>query len=129
MQSRPTPDKDHKEIAEMTNDSQDRLDDKISVTPQDVAQQKKQLKKPGAAQPMAAPVAAPAPEAPKVAKRGRPKGSGGKKAASAVAAPRPVTVPSASPVDLIDGVLALAGQCGGFEHLKRLVDRLAELGR
>ena len=33
--------------------------------------------------------------------------------------------PSASPVDLIDKAFTLAQECGGFEQVKRLVDRLA----
>ncbi len=41
------PNKGNKEIAEFIDDSHDRMDDKIKVTPQDVAQQKQALKKAG----------------------------------------------------------------------------------
>src|SRR4051812_17786068 len=95
------PDLSPKEIADKLNDSQDRLDDKISVKPMDVSQQKQQMKK---AEGEAAPAAAAA--APAAAKRGRPKGKGGRprKAAPAGAAPRAAVRASASPLDLIDRV-------------------------
>jgi hypothetical protein len=32
-------------------------------------------------------------------------------------------------VELIDKVFDLARECGGFDHLKRLVDRIAEIRR
>ncbi len=41
------PNKGNKEIAELINDSHDRMDDKIKVTPQDIAQQKQAMKKAG----------------------------------------------------------------------------------
>lgn len=127
------PDKGNKNIAELLNDSHDRMDDKIEVTPQDVAQQKQQMKKPGATMPAAAQTptpepanGVPAPESPVPAKRGRPKGSLGKPK-KAVVAPAPKAAPSsASPADLIDRVFALAEQCGGFKALQRVVNRLAE---
>ena len=119
------PDKTPKEVAELLNDSHDRMDDKLKFTPNDISQQKQAMKKPGAT---VAPAAAPAPAATKPAngrkKPGRKPGS--KPAAVApAAAPRPAVTSSSSPVDLIDKTFALAQECGGFEQLKRLVDRLS----
>ena len=120
------PDKGNKEIAELINDSHDRMDDKIKVTPQDIAQQKQAMKKAG--------------ELPKAGtgtggKKGR--GNGGRRAAGQQAATAPAVPPraaapaasSANPVDLIDKALDLAQQCGGVATLKRLVDRLADMQR
>jgi hypothetical protein len=110
------PDRTPKEIAELLNDSDDRMDDKIKVTPNDVSQQKQAMKKPGAQ------------KAPAAAKK--PAGNGrrkpGRKPGRKPAAATPRTLgPAASPVDLIDRTLALAQECGGVGQLKRLVDRLA----
>ena len=55
------PNKGNKEIAEFINDSHDRMDDKIKVTPQDVAQQKQALKKAGGEAAAPTPAAKPAP--------------------------------------------------------------------
>ena len=55
------PNKGNKEIAELLNDSHDRMDDKIKVTPQDVAQQKQALKKAGGEAAAPTPAAKPAP--------------------------------------------------------------------
>jgi hypothetical protein len=119
----------NKAIAEKLMDSAERLDDKIKVTPNDIAQQKQAMKsdKGTPAAPKAATPAAAAPSAPAPAKRGRPKGKGGrpKKTAAPVAAAPAAARTSASPVDLIDSVFTLAGQAGGIGQLKRLVDRLA----
>jgi hypothetical protein len=116
------PDKGNTEIATMLMDAEERMDDKIKVTAQDVASQRQAMKKPGAAPtPAAAPEAAPK----KPAGNGRRKPGrkpGRKPAAAPAAAPRPA---SASPVDLIDKTLDLAQQCGGLAALKKLVDRLA----
>jgi hypothetical protein len=103
----------NKELAAKLMDSNDRMDDKIKVTPQDVAQQKQELKKAGVSVPVAS----------AAAKTGRPKGSKTKKVS---ATPKPVSArsPSASPFDLIDRVFDLASDCGGFAQLKRLVERL-----
>src|SRR4051794_28897026 len=49
------PDKGNTELAEMLNDSQDRLDDKLMFTAPDVAAQKQAMKKPGAQKVEAAP--------------------------------------------------------------------------
>ena len=58
------PDKTPKELAELLNDSHDRMDDKLKFTPNDISQQKQAMKKPGATTaPAAAPAAAASPEA------------------------------------------------------------------
>ena len=114
------PNKGNKEIAELINDSHDRMDDKIKVTPQDIAQQKQAMKKAGES---------PAPSA--AGNGGGKKGArraGGAQASTAPATPPRTAAamsPSANPVDLIDKTLDLAQQCGGLAALKRLVDRLA----
>ena len=120
------PDKTPKEVAEALNDSHDRMDDKLKFTPNDISQQKQAMKKPGATTTSAA--AAPAETAPKPANgRKKPGRKPGRQpaAVAAAAAPRPATVASGSPVDLIDRTFALAQECGGMAELKRLVDRLA----
>jgi hypothetical protein len=110
------PDMGNTELAEMINASPARKEDKISVKPGDIAQQKQAMKKAGVL-PAAAPAAKPA--------RKKPGRKPGRKPAPA--APR---VPSAaSPVDLIDKALDLAQQCGGVAALKKLVDRLADMQR
>jgi hypothetical protein len=115
------PKKGNTEIAELINDSHDRMDDKIKVTPQDIAQQKQAMKKGGGSV-----AAAPEPEVPTRAKPGRPKGSGGRpKKAVTAATPARAAAAASSPVDLIDRTFSLANECGGFEQLKKLVDRLA----
>ena len=98
----------------------------IRVSANDVAQQRQAMKKAGAS---AAPAPTePAPAATKSVGNGRlkPGRKPGRKPTQAVT---PATTQSAlasgSPVDLIDKTLALAQECGGFEQLKRLVDRLA----
>src|SRR5262249_50703174 len=114
------PGKGNTEIATMLMDAEERMDDKIKVTAQDVATQRQAMKKPGAQKAPAAGATAP-----KHAGNGR--GKPGRKPGRkpAVAAPRPAPTIAASPVDLIDRTLALAQDCGGVEQLKRLVDRLA----
>ena len=117
------PNKGNKEIAELINDSHDRMDDKIKVTPQDIAQQKQAMKKAGGEAAAPTPAAKPAPAGQTKGKGGRPR-----KAATPAAAPAPrAAVASASPVDLIDKTLDLAQQAGGVAALKRLVDRLADM--
>ena len=114
------PNKGNKEIAELINDSHDRMDDKIKVTPQDIAQQKQAMKKAGES------------PAPSAAGNGGGK-KGARRAGGHSGEHRPTTPPrtaaamspSANPVDLIDKTLDLAQQCGGLAALKRLVDRLA----
>ncbi len=112
----------NKDLADLINGSDARKEDKIEVTPQDIAQQKQAMKKAGVTAPAA-------PEAPAKGKPGRPKGSSGqpKAAVTAAAAPRPTASASASPVDLIDKTLDLAAQAGGVAALKKLVDRLADM--
>ena len=99
-----------KEIAEILMDSNDRMDDKIKVTPQDVAQQKQQMKKVGTL--------------PTGKKRGRLPGSAQPKQPATSA---PATSAAASPIDLIDQTFHLAQQCGGIEQLRKLVERMAEM--
>src|SRR4051812_28057877 len=55
------PDKGNTELAEMLNDAEERMDDKLKVTAQDVAAQRQAMKKPGA---MTVPAAATEPAAP-----------------------------------------------------------------
>jgi hypothetical protein len=110
------PHKTPKEIADLLNDSDDRMDDKIKVTPNDVSQQKQAMKKPGAQK---APAAAKKPAGNGRRKPGRKPGR-----KPAAATPR-ASATASSPVDLIDRTLALAQECGGVGQLKRLVDRLA----
>jgi hypothetical protein len=111
------PGKTPKEIADLLSDADERMDDKIKVTPNDVSQQKQAMKKPGAQK---APAAAAKPAGNGRRKPGRKPGR-----KPAVAAPRVTSSPASSPVDLIDRTLALAQECGGVGQLKRLVDRLA----
>jgi hypothetical protein len=119
------PDKGNTAIAELLNDAEERMDDKIKVTAQDVATQRQAVKKAGAQK---APAAAAQPAA-KAADNGRRKPGRKPGRKPAAAAPRPAaTTPAASPVDLIDRTLALAQECGSVGQLKRLVDRLAEVG-
>ena len=104
----------NKEIAEMLMDSKDRKDDKIKVTPQDVAQQRQQMKKAG-----------------QLTAGQRKGGAPDRQATASTPAPsRPSAPPaiSSSPVDVIDKTLDLAQQCGGIAALKKLVDRLATMG-
>lgn len=105
------PGKGNTELAEMLNDAEERMDDKIKVTAQDVATQRQAMKKAGTAPPAAKPA------------RKKP----GRKPARAATPPAALAVPApaASPVDLIDKTLDLAQQCGGLAALKKLVDRLA----
>lgn len=119
------PDKGNTAIAELLNDAEERMDDKIKVTAQDVASQRQAMKKPGAAK---APAAAAAEPAKKPAGNGRRR-PGRKPGRKAAVAPRPATATSANPVDLIDKALDLAQQCGGLAALKRLVDRLSDMQR
>jgi hypothetical protein len=120
------PGKGNTQIAEMLNDAEERMDDKIKVTAQEVATQRQAMKKAGATN---VPTAAAAEPAAKPAGNGRrkPGRKPGRRAAPPAAARAALEPVSASPVDLIDRALALAQECGGIEQLKRLVDRLAEM--
>jgi hypothetical protein len=118
-----------KEIADLLNDAEERMDDKIKVTPNDVSQQKQAMTKPGA-QPAAK--TAPANEA--AAPAEKPVGNGRRKPGRkpgpkpAVAASRAAaSSTSANPVDLIEQTLELASRAGGVAALKRLVDTLAAM--
>ena len=82
------PDKTPKEIAELLNDSHDRMDDKLKFTPNDISQQKQAMKKPGAT---VAPAAAPAATKPANGRK-KPGRKPGRK--PAVAAPRPAVTSS-----------------------------------
>jgi hypothetical protein len=100
------PDKANKELAQMLNAAPERKADKIKVHAGDVAMQKQAMKRLDSARPKA--------------KRGRRAGK----------VARPGTAMAgrgaqASPVDVIDKTFALAEECGGFEKLKSLVDRLS----
>jgi hypothetical protein len=109
------PGKGNTELAEILNDAEERMDDKIKVTAQDVATQRQAMKKAGATPVPAQPADKPARKKP------------GRKPARVAAPPaaQAAPAPAASPVDLIDKTLDLALQCGGLANLKKLVDRLA----
>src|ERR1700733_11023986 len=79
------PDKGNTALATMLNDSHDRMDDKIKVTANDIAQQKQAMKTAGVAMPAATP--SPKPPTPVPAQRGRPKGSGSQKVVTTRTAP------------------------------------------
>jgi hypothetical protein len=111
------PDLGNTELAEMINSSDARQHDKISVKASDIAAQRQAMKKQGKTAPAAA---------------GKKKGGKQPPAEAAPAKPEPPravapSAPAANPVALIDSVFDLARQCGGFEQLKKLVDRLAEM--
>lgn len=114
------------ELAELINSSDARKEDKIKVTANDVAQQRQAMKKAGET--------VPTPTRGGGMKKGGARGGRRRAAAQASAAPAGLpqsagaaVAPSASPLDLIDKAFALADECGGFEQLKRLVDRLAQV--
>ncbi|HYT94323.1 MAG TPA: hypothetical protein VEL76_36750 [Gemmataceae bacterium] len=113
------PDKGNTAIAELLNDAEERMDDKIKVTATDVATQRQALKKAGEAAPVAAAAKKPAGKK----KGGRPR----RTAAQPQAAATPQSATQTGPVDLIDKTLDLAAQAGGVAALKRLVDRLADM--
>jgi hypothetical protein len=97
------PNKKPKDLADLINSSDARKQDKINVTPGDVSLQKQALKQmKGSAKPKKA-------ATPKAVK----------------AAPAKAPAKSASVVDVVDQVFALADQVGGMAQLRRLVDRLA----
>jgi hypothetical protein len=127
----------NKALAELINGSDARQQDKLKVTPFEVAEQRTRMKKAGAQVPAAA--AAPATNG---KKRGRPKGSGAglKKAAARAVTPfvekrgatraeRAGIGAKVSPADLIDRLIDLADDAGGMGQLKRLVDRIAAVER
>jgi hypothetical protein len=114
------PDRGNTELAELIGSSDARKQDKITVTANDVAQQRQAMKKAGTA---------PAP----TAKPGRKK-PGKKPGRKPAAKPATVAAPSKpaahrGPVELIDRLFELADDAGGMAALKRLVDRLAPLER
>jgi hypothetical protein len=141
------PDKGNTAIAEMLNDSADRLDDKLTFTATDVSQQRTALKNLGKSASGAAPApatqeaateatpargdATPAsqPEAPAPKRRGRKAGRKPKARTAANDAPAPAPRPAghSRPVEVLGKVFDLAKECGGFVELKLLVDRLASL--
>src|SRR4051812_49046804 len=101
------------DLAKLINSSDARKEDKIKVTATDVGNQKQALKAMSAT-------------AKKKAKAHKP--------ATSTAANKPQvaqasTAKAANPVELIDRVFDLAGQCGGLAHLKRLVDRISAVER
>src|SRR6476659_7922663 len=103
------PNKGNTELAGMLNGSAERKTDKIKVTANDVAQQRQALKSLGGAKPTAATASA----KPAANGRKKPGRKPGRKPA-APAAIKPVSASAqASPIDLIDRTLELAGQCGG----------------
>jgi hypothetical protein len=120
----------NKALAELINSSDARQQDKLRVTPFEVAEQRNRMKKAGAQVPGSA--AAPAANG-TAKKRGRPKGTGAKKAfvekRAATGAERQSIRAKGGPVELIDRLFELADEAGGFGALKRLVDRLAPLER
>jgi hypothetical protein len=127
-------DKGNTAIAEMLNASADRLDDKLSFTATDVAQQRTALKNLGKSASGAAPAPAAqesAPEAttaPTRKRRGRKAGRKPKARTAANATPAPARPASHSrPVEVLGKVFDLAKECGGFTELKLLVDRLASM--
>jgi hypothetical protein len=103
------PETGNTELARMLSAAKERKDDKIKLTPQDVAQQRQVMKKAGQLTATGK-------------KRGRPRG-----ATQAAKQPGASAAAAASPVDLIDKTIDLAQQCGGVAALKKLVDRLADM--
>jgi hypothetical protein len=112
----------NKALAELINGSDARQQDKLKVTPFEVAEQRNRMKKAGAQLPSGA-TGTPATNG---RKRGRPKGAA-TKASPAPRAARPAA--KGGPVELIDRLFELADDAGGLGALKRLVDRLAPLER
>jgi hypothetical protein len=130
------PDKGNTALAELINSSDSRKQDKITVTANDIAQQKQALKQLGKGK--AAPASAKGKGA-KGAAQAAPNNNGAKKQkgkpshkakTAASAAPvtqhQPETAP-VRPVELLRKVFDLARVCGGVGELKQLVDQLAEL--
>jgi hypothetical protein len=113
------------ELAEIINAAAARKEDGITVTAQDINQQKQALKKLSETASVTATTAPPTSEQPAPKKRGRKPGikSKPKTVPSSEPAPRPR---AATPADLVDRVFLLARQCGGMGELKRLVDRLEQ---
>ena len=99
------PDKGNTAIADLLNDSNDRMDDKIKVTANDVAAQKQAMKSAGAT-------------APAASAHGRGKKRGRKPAAPvpAAAAPAPSRKPAAAP------------QGGLADHAEAIKKAVEELG-
>src|SRR5262249_27985520 len=95
------PKKGNTEIAELLNDAEERMDDKIKVTAQDVAAQRPAIKKAG--KPAPAATAAPAAPATKPAGNGRRKGGKPQKAPARTQAAQA----AGNPVDAARDVKAL----------------------
>lgn len=119
------PDKGNTELAGMINDSDARMDDKIKVSVQDVAQQRQAMKKQGAA-PAAEPEVKPAPqraEAPKPGNgRKKPGRKPGRKAATRTAAAPAAPAPAATG-DIFPHIEAIreAVRQLGAEQVKKIV--------
>src|SRR5690349_13452246 len=118
------PDKGNSELAELINDSADRLDDKIEVTAADVNNQKQALKQLAASGGAKAGESAPAAVQPDVApggkgqkRRGRKPGRKAGTRKTANAAPASPSAPRAAakgrPVELLGKVFDLANEVGG----------------
>jgi hypothetical protein len=132
------PDKGNTELANLINSSDARKLDKITVTANDIAQQKQALKNLGKGN--AAPASAKGKRA-KAAQQAAPSSNGAKKqkrkpgrkpkattaASSAPVAQHHAAPGHARPVELLSKVFDLAQDCGAFGELKQVVDRLAEL--
>lgn len=103
------PDMGNAQLAELINSADDRQDDKIRVTAAEINNQKQILKK----------------AARTATKKGRPAKT--PKAAAPEAPAAPAAKQAGGPVELIDRLFDLAGDAGGMEKLKRLVDRLHEI--
>jgi hypothetical protein len=130
------PDKGNTELANLINASEERKLDKLSVTANDIAQQKLALK--NLAKGNGAPASAKGKRA-KAAQQAAPSSNGAKKQkrkpgrkpkAKTAASSAPVAqrqAASVRPVELLRQVFDLAQDCGGVGELKQLVDRLAEM--
>jgi hypothetical protein len=128
------PDKGNTELANLINSSDARKLDKLTVTANDIAQQKQALKN------LAKGQAASKGKRAKAAQQAAPSSNGAKKKGKPGRKPKAKTAASsapvaqhhaapghARPVELLSKVFDLAQDCGGFGELKQLVDRLAEL--
>jgi hypothetical protein len=130
------PDLGNKELAELLNGSPERQQDRLKVSATDVARQKLVLKQAGQGAAEEGPEATGGKQSEPKARRRRPAQRRRKRQTPepAAAAAREVAAngpdrggPPAKPLELIDRLFDLATECGGFEALKRLVDRCAAL--
>lgn len=117
------PDLNNKPLAELINSSDARKEDKIQVTALDVAQQRQALKN------LEKEAEAPAPKAVQAASRDLPAPPPDPVPHPVQPAPTPLArakpVQAINPVEVIDRVFELAEACGGFQELKKLVDKIA----